>query len=183
MLSIGTLNCHDLCWMGLTFNPLNYSKGHHSLAALCCGFVHSLSGLDWSTIADLRLTWKRKMISGKIWNTFYRTDRWTNEQTKICISWAPDGAKNLHIYLHVNFKSLLILLLTCGDAWLRDDNSWWQWMSVFVSWANLGLGSDQMDDNPAPECEHWKNMGHVYSTVCKVVVLCLCLAEDDILEA
>ena len=52
MLSIGTLSCHDLCWMGLTFNPLNYSKGHHSLAALCCGFVHSLSGLDCATLAN-----------------------------------------------------------------------------------------------------------------------------------
>ena len=59
-------------------------------------------------------------------------------------------------------------------------------MSVFVSWANLGLGSDQMDDNPAPECEHRHGQEKTWGMsirVCKVVVLCPCLAEDDILEA
>ena len=29
----------------------NYSIGHHSLDALCCGFVHSLNGSDCATIA------------------------------------------------------------------------------------------------------------------------------------
>ena len=29
----------------------NFSTGHYSLDALCCGFVHSLSGLDFATIA------------------------------------------------------------------------------------------------------------------------------------
>ncbi len=36
-------------WMGISFNPL--ITGHHSLGALYCGFVHSLSGFDCETIA------------------------------------------------------------------------------------------------------------------------------------
>ena len=62
-----------------------------------------------------------------------------------------------------------IYLLFCWHVetlgWEMRGNSWWQWMSVFVFRANLGLGIDQMDDNPAPECEHRHGQKKTYSSL------------------
>ena len=94
-----------------------------------------------------------------------QTNKWTNGWVKICISWAPVGAKNIYVFFRISHSSWRFGL----SGWGERRGGWPNWRR-YSRWAEQSdlfyiIRWPQSICSGYPECpsSHWSREGELYS--------------------